>query len=142
MVTGKVDSDSIVSIKELETLLNDLWPNYTPTITQCTHIFPKSTNSGISGTAPPELQKVGSCIRIPIIETLTLAKLDCAASFWAILEHFGYSGISQELNGDRVNQLSNVMTLDILVHDWMDKLSLWFEKATDGVCHLLLGIQV
>ncbi|THU79641.1 hypothetical protein K435DRAFT_697356 [Dendrothele bispora CBS 962.96] len=116
MVTRKLDLEYLAEMKDLRAAVQKEWPNDPLTSTQCAHIFPKSTNSGISGTTPVELQK-----------------LECAASLWAILERFGYSDISQELNGQHVHQLGNVLTLDITLHDWMDKLALWFEKAPDGV---------
>ncbi|THU97195.1 hypothetical protein K435DRAFT_889686 [Dendrothele bispora CBS 962.96] len=116
MVTRKLDLESVASVKDLGTLVASEWPKDPGTTTECAYIFPKSTSSGISGTTPPELQK-----------------LQCAASFWTILESFGYSGISQELNGQQVHQLGNVMTHDIGLHKWMDKLVLWFEEAADGV---------
>ncbi|THU85892.1 hypothetical protein K435DRAFT_924384 [Dendrothele bispora CBS 962.96] len=116
MVTRKLDLESLAEMKDLRAAVQKEWPNDPLTSTQCAHIFPKLTNSGISGTTPVELQK-----------------LECAASLWAILERFGYSDISQELNGQHVHQLGNVLTLDITLHDWMDKLALWFEKAPDGV---------
>ncbi|KAK7468358.1 hypothetical protein VKT23_002873 [Stygiomarasmius scandens] len=116
MVTHKLDQDSIDSIGDLKKFVDEIWPDDPSTTTECAHIFPQSTNNGTSCTAATELHK-----------------LDNAASFWTILERFGFPGISHELDGNKVHQLGNVMTLDHSIHHLMDKLSLWFEPAPDGI---------
>ncbi|KAG2014398.1 hypothetical protein CC2G_011218 [Coprinopsis cinerea AmutBmut pab1-1] len=50
---------------------------------------------------------------------------------WTILEEFGYNHILQELNGDRVNRLENVMTLAKDVHSDFDALAIWLVPSDD-----------
>jgi hypothetical protein len=48
---------------------------------------------------------------------------------WAILKCFGYEGLPERLNGDGIHSLDNVMTLDPTIHDWFDRLEIWFEAV-------------
>ncbi|EAU82257.2 hypothetical protein CC1G_12866 [Coprinopsis cinerea okayama7 len=50
---------------------------------------------------------------------------------WTILEEFGYNHILQELNGDHVNRLENVMTLAKDVHSDFDALAIWLVPSDD-----------
>ena len=52
-----------------------------------------------------------------------------AASLWTILKCFGYEDLPKRLNGDGINCLDNVMTLDPVIHDWFDRLEIWFEAV-------------
>ncbi|CCL99836.1 uncharacterized protein FIBRA_01860 [Fibroporia radiculosa] len=57
-------------------------------------------------------------------------KYDHFASVWAVMERFGYTRLYSELNGNLVNRLENVLTLQADMHHLFDILELWFE-ATD-----------
>ena len=52
----------------------------------------------------------------------------------AVLKRFGYN--VDNLNGEKVHSLFNVMTMEHNVHDNFDRLELWFEKTVGilGVC--------
>jgi len=45
---------------------------------------------------------------------------------WNLLEMFGYAKLN-ELNGDKIHRLENVLTLTEELHSFMDSLELWFE---------------
>jgi hypothetical protein len=53
--------------------------------------------------------------------------MDYSASVLAVLQRFGYD--VENLNGPKVHSLFNVMTLEKRVHDWFDRLELWFEAT-------------
>lgn len=57
---------------------------------------------------------------------------------WAILKCFGYEELPERLKGNVIRSLDNVMTLDLSVHNWFDRLELWFEAVVIffyGQCH-------
>lgn len=45
----------------------------------------------------------------------------------AVLKRLGYD--VNQLNGAKVHSLYNVMTMQSDVHDWFDRLEIWFEKT-------------
>ena len=111
------------------TFLASLQP---PTITtNAAHIFPESTNAGISGDA-----KVRHCVELYIaflMPRFYIFKRDYASSVWAVMERFGQSGFRDELDGPKIHRLTNILTLDHHLHTLFDKLALWLEA--DDVCH-------
>ncbi|KDQ49769.1 hypothetical protein JAAARDRAFT_142978 [Jaapia argillacea MUCL 33604] len=60
-------------------------------------------------------------------------KSDYSADVLAVLKSFGYDVDS--LNGEKVHSLFNVMTLQWDVHDFFDRLGLWFEKTATPNCY-------
>jgi HNH endonuclease len=52
----------------------------------------------------------------------------------AVLKQFGYN--VDNLNGEKVHSLFNVMTMEHNAHDLFDRLDLWFEKTVSilGIC--------
>ena len=48
-----------------------------------------------------------------------------------MLERFGQISPVDELNGDKIHRLENVLTLDPSIHDWFDKLKIWLERKSD-----------
>jgi len=58
---------------------------------------------------------------------------DYAASVLAVLKRFGYD--IENLNGPKVHSLYNVMTMEKNVHDWFDRLEMWFEATVRGMSH-------
>lgn len=77
--------------------------------TECAHISSESTNRNIQD---PQ-------------------KADYAASVFSIFKTFGYPTILDELNGDKVHRLQNVLTLEVGVHRHSDALKIWL---TATVC--------
>jgi len=65
----------------------------------------------------------------PLLPSRSLSLLQKAysASVLAVLKHFGYD--VESLNGPEVHSLFNVMTMEKNVHDWFDRLHLWFEAT-------------
>ncbi|PPQ70849.1 hypothetical protein CVT25_003949 [Psilocybe cyanescens] len=104
VVTGAYDASSVGTIQELRAIFESD-PNARLGSTQCAHIFPASTNSS---TEP------GS------------AKQEYASTLWAIMHHFGYENLPDELNGSKVHRLENVMTLTPQFHIYFNKLDIWF----------------
>lgn len=49
----------------------------------------------------------------------------------AVLKRFGYD--VESLNGPKVHSLYNVMTMERNVHDWFDRLDMWFEETVSVV---------
>ncbi|KAK0460092.1 uncharacterized protein EV420DRAFT_1747063 [Desarmillaria tabescens] len=54
---------------------------------------------------------------------------DYAANAWTIIEHFGFPKILQELEGEKIHRLENVLTLEYDLHDHFDDLTLWLEPT-------------
>jgi hypothetical protein len=111
-----------------------------PTITtNAAHIFPESTNAGISEDA-----KVRYCVELYIVFLMPrfyLFKREYASSVWDIMERFGQSGFRDELDGPKIHRLTNILTLEHHLHTLFNKLSLWLEAddvrhdATCDSCH-------
>lgn len=45
---------------------------------------------------------------------------------WAVMRRFGYEQLPDDLNGDLVHCLENVMTLVLPFHADFDQLKVWF----------------
>jgi hypothetical protein len=50
-------------------------------------------------------------------------------TLWAILKCFGYEDLPERLNGNGIHNLDNVMMLDLGIHDFFDRLEIWFEAV-------------
>jgi len=46
---------------------------------------------------------------------------------------FGYEDLPQRMHGAGAHSLDNIMTLQLDVHCWFDKLELWFEAVVSGL---------
>ena len=55
------------------------------------------------------------------------------STVWTVLERFGYTGLQEELEGNKIHRLDNIMTLSTDLHLLMDKMSLWFEEVEGKV---------
>ncbi|GBE84642.1 hypothetical protein SCP_0606210 [Sparassis crispa] len=76
--------------------------------TELAHIIAESTNANI---------QEGS------------TKRSYAASAWAVLDRFGkVNVVDNELNGQGIHRLPNVMTMSVDVHIFFDTLQIWFEE--------------
>ncbi|KAG7089804.1 hypothetical protein E1B28_011454 [Marasmius oreades] len=85
--------------------------------TECAHIVQESIYSNISNE-----------------ESLTsIAKRDSSASLLTVLKRFGYD--VENINGDKMHSLHNVMTLEKNVHEHFDRLELWFEATEIEHCY-------
>ncbi|KAK0216735.1 hypothetical protein EDD85DRAFT_798168 [Armillaria nabsnona] len=111
VVTGVYDQNTV---GETSASLDEIGEAGT-VYTQCTHIVPESPYFNVSGQDPNN------------------TKLDYAASVSAVLKHFGYD--VNQLSGAKVHSLYNVMTMDSNVHDWFDRLGIWFEKTNAANCY-------
>lgn len=83
----------------------------------CSHIFPDIVNKGVEEDPSEETSKTAT------------AKANYAASVWAVLERFGYTTLSEELDGKNIHRLDNILILDPVAHDHFDHLELWFEPV-------------
>ncbi|KAK7030885.1 hypothetical protein VNI00_013995 [Paramarasmius palmivorus] len=81
--------------------------------TECAHIVPQSTYFNVSTNAD---------------------KRDYSASVLAVLKRFGYD--VDNLNGEKVHSLFNVMTMDRNAHDAFDRLNLWFQATQTKDCYI------
>ncbi|KDQ49727.1 hypothetical protein JAAARDRAFT_63505 [Jaapia argillacea MUCL 33604] len=82
--------------------------------TECAHIVPDSTYFNVGANSSGD-------------------KRDHSASVLAVLKRFGYT--VDNLNGEKVHSLFNVMTLHHDVHDYFDRLGFWFEKTATPNCY-------
>ncbi|KAI1791662.1 hypothetical protein LXA43DRAFT_919976 [Ganoderma leucocontextum] len=81
-------------------------------VTECCHIFPEM----LGNTRP--VGKDGATREDYM-----------AARLWLILERFGYGHIHDELRGDKVHRLENVLTLDCTLHSAFGNMTMWFEEV-------------
>jgi hypothetical protein len=66
--------------------------------------------------------------------TNTAIQLFNKATIWAVIESFT-NVTFEELNGNNINSLTNVITLDTTIHALFGPLDLWFEAVP--VCCML-----
>ena len=52
-----------------------------------------------------------------------------AENAWAIVRAFGYTNIQEDLAGQNIHSLANVLTLDHAIHNLFDLLKLWLEPT-------------
>ncbi|TFK66209.1 hypothetical protein BDN72DRAFT_844621 [Pluteus cervinus] len=106
VVTKAYDADVLKANSELRGQVGN---NVEAWKTQCCHIFDESINVGIDVDAD---------------------KRAYAAAAWSITTRFGYSTIVDELAGQNIHRLENVMTMSTQIRELFDSLDLWF-VATD-----------
>ncbi|KAF8239177.1 hypothetical protein L208DRAFT_119564 [Tricholoma matsutake] len=88
--------------------------------TECAHVVPESTYFDVSTTRTSSNEK------------------DYAASVLAVLKRFGFD--IENLNGPKVHSLYNVMTMQKDVHDWFDRLEMWFEATNVTNCYRVKAV--
>lgn len=117
VVSGKYDTKAIAvdSISK-----NDI-RQFGIVHTECAHVVPESTYFDVSTT-----------------RTSSNEKKDYAASVLAVLKRFGYD--IENLNGPKVHSLYNVMTMEKNVHDWFDRLEMWFEATNVTNCYRVKAV--
>ncbi|KII93012.1 hypothetical protein PLICRDRAFT_170811 [Plicaturopsis crispa FD-325 SS-3] len=84
--------------------------------TECAHIVPASTYFNLGASEPDKA-----------------SEKDYAASVLAVLQRFGYN--VDQLNGEKVHSLFNVMTLEKNAHDLFEQLILWLEATDTPNCY-------
>ncbi|KAG9309699.1 hypothetical protein JVU11DRAFT_10375 [Chiua virens] len=107
VATGRYD---LIAHKESIVDVETIAAAGTPVHTELAHILPESTYFGISNTR-------GSSLEMK----------DYSASVLAVMQRFGYD--VEKVNGAKVHSLYNVMTMQKDVHDWFDRLEMWFEST-------------
>ncbi|KAF7356433.1 HNH endonuclease [Mycena venus] len=121
LLSGKYDLDQTLKSSQLtakaKTELSVV------SATNCAHIFPVSLN--------------------PSKASLT----DHSANVWQVLKMLGGLGTEfvDSLNGAGINQLGNILTLLVTLHEFFDRLMLWLEKVegqenTYKTCYPQTGI--
>ncbi|GBE87626.1 hypothetical protein SCP_1103030 [Sparassis crispa] len=105
VVTGKYDASTYKSMRlKDKTFISPAPVGYT----ELAHIIAESTNTNIQGGG---------------------SKRKYAASAWAVLERFGrVNVVDDELNGEGIHRLPNVMTMSLDAHRAFDNLDIWFEE--------------
>jgi hypothetical protein len=51
----------------------------------------------------------------------------------AVMKRYGQVDLIEELNGDQIHRLENVLTLTISLHYFFDKLDIWLEATVSDV---------
>jgi hypothetical protein len=88
----------------------------------------------------------GHKVRTPVgpFQSLTIYGLalqhDYAAGVWAVMNRFGQVLITEELNGNDIHRLENVITMASDKHLAFDQLKLWFEETVYS--RLLHSIEI
>ncbi|KAK0435688.1 uncharacterized protein EV420DRAFT_1592662 [Desarmillaria tabescens] len=116
VVTGSYDHNTVEETSASTDEIGEAGTVYT----RCAHIVPESTYFNVSDQGPSN------------------TKLDYAASVLAVLKRFGYD--IEQTNGTKVHSLYNVMTMEGNVHDWFDRLEIWFEKTKTPNCYKLQNL--
>ncbi|KAF8968106.1 hypothetical protein BDZ97DRAFT_1800895 [Flammula alnicola] len=117
--TGKVDLTSFINKLVLREKGFDV------ATTHCAHIInDQSTDGGPDddNNVPRLLNDASSINPSPISRH---------ASAHAFLERFGQIDSIEELNGDKIHRLKNVLTLEPTILDCFDTLEIWLEKNPD-----------
>ncbi len=57
-------------------------------------------------------------------------------SVWAVLKRFGGVDVVEELNGNQVHRLGNILTLSVNLHYFFDTLHLWLEATVSGIASI------
>ncbi|GBE87978.1 hypothetical protein SCP_1202040 [Sparassis crispa] len=105
VVTGRYDAATAIS-RYLEDKTFIAPAPIVPT--ELAHIIAESTNANIQGGG---------------------TKRSYAASAWAVLDRFGkVNVVDNELNGQGIHRLPNVLTMSVDVHIYFDTLQIWFEE--------------
>jgi hypothetical protein len=73
-----------------------------------------------------------------LISSLTIrTKAESSSAFWQIVGWFGDVKFD-ELNGLKINQLDNILTLNSEAHHLFDRLDLWFEEVPVSIFFSIL----
>ncbi|KAI0034999.1 hypothetical protein K488DRAFT_44190, partial [Vararia minispora EC-137] len=106
MITGEIDMRSLKARLFDTSGLPPVKQIETRT-THCAHIFPESVNQNSKNED----------------------KHDYAGHVWTIIQRFGCGELRDELAGDKMHSLKNIMTLESNIHDAFDSLELWLEST-------------
>ncbi|KAH7908369.1 hypothetical protein BJ138DRAFT_1128520 [Hygrophoropsis aurantiaca] len=113
-LSGSFDWTSVTTIGSVQQeYVNLPSPKPGSVPTQAAHIFPQSTNRGISGGD----------------------KHMYAAGVWAVLEHFCRSSMLDRLDGDNIHRLENIITMPQHLHTLFDGLDIWLEEDQNIANH-------
>ncbi|KZP12565.1 hypothetical protein FIBSPDRAFT_754773, partial [Athelia psychrophila] len=126
MVTGVFDGNYCESLSPVELQATSPLPSATGPTNAC-YIFPLSMNMDL------EPEEEGH----PTTHD--------AGTVWGIIGRFSGIWIEDELNGEKLHRLSNIMTMTMGTRAMFDGLSLWFEENTldtYNVCATLAGILI
>ncbi|KZP12564.1 hypothetical protein FIBSPDRAFT_921823 [Athelia psychrophila] len=119
VVTGALDCDYIECLSPTDQAALPI--TVTIRLTNACHIFPPFTNVDI------EPEEEGH------------PTTHYAGTVWGIVNHFGGVWIENELNGNQLHRLSNVMTMTTDLRTWFDELRLWFEEVPNTPATYTVG---
>ncbi|KAF8596804.1 hypothetical protein BDV93DRAFT_610704 [Ceratobasidium sp. AG-I] len=115
MLSGHVDATSYEASAILQKMVHEK-PGVNAAPTHCCHILPQYLN-----------QRLGDPYR-----------LDASASVWTVLRCFGDVN-PEELNGEDMHRLGNILTLGTGYHDSFDRLRIWLEPVEGTEHQYLIG---
>ncbi|RXW12255.1 hypothetical protein EST38_g13597 [Candolleomyces aberdarensis] len=104
VITGAYDFPSIDKCPEL---MEEAGPDASCAFTELCHIFSASTSVSLENGD----------------------KRTYAATAYTIAESFGYTTIQQDLNGEKIHRLENVMTMSTDIHRFFDGLKFWLVQV-------------
>lgn len=122
VLTMQYDLDIYTMVQQIKAEVDSRHEKATQT--ELAHIFSESTNFSID----PDRQSNSD-------------KRQYAASMWAIMRRFGHDQLPDDLNGDNVHRLENVMTMNAIHHTWFDSLGFWFEETDQPNRYKVVGRQ-
>lgn len=107
--------------------LRDVKGKYNPTtdtvtVTEAAHILPFSL---MSADTNKTVRRVDASV---LVKQLTAIQLFKKCTIWSVIKSFTNIEFT-ELNGDNINSLTNVLTLDTGLHKFFGPLDFWFEAV-------------
>ncbi|KAI0246066.1 hypothetical protein BJV78DRAFT_1135986, partial [Lactifluus subvellereus] len=111
MVIGSFDRQSCMSIPSVQQSANEMDANVLPT--HAAHIIPQSIDAQVLGGHGGGNNH------------------NYAATVGAVLERFGQVRVVEDLNGDHIHRLENIMTLSGDLHADFNALAFWLEETEE-----------
>jgi hypothetical protein len=108
------------------------FPNPRLSLTNASYIFPESINTNLDDEN--KVSNVSTYISSYLL--LMFSQMVYAAGIWAVMDRFGQSSFEDELDGVKIHRLSNILTLDVSLHTYFDRLNLWLEADPVGLHNL------
>lgn len=107
--------------------LRDVKEKYNPitdtvTVTETAHILPFSL---MSADTNKTVRRVDASV---LVKQLTAIQLFKKCTIWSVIKSFTNIEFT-ELNGNNMNSLTNVLTLDTGLHQFFGPLDFWFEAV-------------
>ncbi|KAF4609789.1 hypothetical protein D9613_012070 [Agrocybe pediades] len=108
VISGSYDHDSLMGSEELSAEYCALNPFPQRVFTECAHILP---DPSMNAQNPPDSAS---------------DKRTQGSMLWVVLQRFGYTTLPNELEGENIHRLENIMTLRHDEHTVFTRFLLWF----------------